>query len=104
MGLDWQTAAAIIIAGAAVISLLIQYFKKDDVWKEVTDKLTLRITTIEVQVKHLEESVELIRKKIDDVETHEGKELERVENKVEKLTDLLIQLIQQDSTGPSKKK
>ena len=104
MGLDWQTAAAIIIAGAAIISLIIQYFKKDDVWKDVTDQLTLRITTLEVQVKHLTESVELLRKKIESDETRETRELEKVENKVEKLTDLLIQLIQQDNAPPSKKK
>lgn len=99
MGWDWATASAVIVAVAAVIGLIIQHFnQKDKSDNEPSDdeKQNLRINSIEIELKHLNENLELLRKKINDHEERDLRDFEKLEHKIEKLTDLMIELIQNE--------
>ena len=98
MTMDWATIAAIVVAIAAVIGIIIQIFKREKPWQKVTNTQKLQISAIELELKHLHESLDLLRKEINDNDEHYQKDFERIENKIEKLTDLMIQLIQSDKS------
>ncbi len=103
LGLDWGTLAAIIIAVAAVLGLLVQFFKKDKPWKKVQIDHNLRLTSVEIKIDNLAESMDDLKQAIEEHEQRDQKDFERVESKIERLTDLMIDMIGQKS-GPSKRK
>ena len=94
--MDWATAAGIIVAAAAIIGLIIQFFKKDKPWRDSVEKHNLRISSIEIEIKHISEGLEQLRNNISDHDERDQRDFERLENKIEKLTDLMIQLIQDE--------
>lgn len=104
LGLDWGTLAAIIIAIAAVLGLLTQFFKKEKPWRKVQVEHNLRLTSVEIKIDNLTESIDDLKQAIDEHEQRDQKDFERVESKIEKLTDLMIDMIGQKSVSPKSKK
>lgn len=98
--MDWGTAAAVIVAAAAVIGLIIQFFKKDKPWRDISEDHRVRLSKLELEVKHLNEIATQLRTKIDEHDARDQKDFERIESKIEKVTDLMIQLIQHENPQP----
>lgn len=97
--MDWGTIAALIIAAAAIISLIIQFLRRDKPWKKITDDHNLRISSIELELKHINESLNQVRNKIDHHDERDQKDFERLENKIEKFADLIIQMIRNEKNN-----
>ena len=91
--LELGTIAAIIIAIAAILGILIQWVKRDKPWRKGQTDLTIRMTTIEGRVENINESIESSKKLIEEHETRDQKDFERIETKIDKLTDLMINII-----------
>ena len=96
--------AAIIIAVAAVLGLLVQFFKKDKPWKKVQIDHNLRLTSVEIKIDNLAESMDDLKQAIEEHEQRDQRDFERIESKIEKLTDLMIDMIGQKSTASKTRK
>lgn len=99
--IDWTTIAAITVAVAAVAGIIIQAFKREKPWKKAQTEQNLRLTSIEFQTKSLTEKMDQLKEMIDDHDHRDEKDFERLENKLEKLTDLMIGLLQGDKKTKS---
>ena len=96
-GVDWATMAAIIVALAAVAGIIIQAVKREKPWKKAQSDHNIRLTSLEDKIDHLKEI-------IDDHDHRDEKDFERLENKIEKLTDITISILQNDATAKPKAK
>jgi len=97
----WGTAAAIVVALAAVIGLLVQIFKREKPWTKGQTELKLKIIKLETESDSLSKRVDNIKSAIDDHDRRDEKDFERLETKIEKLTDLMIRMISDDNTTRS---
>ena len=102
MMLDWGTIAAMTVAVAAVIGIIIQAIKKEKPWKKAQSDHNLRLTSLELQTKSLTEKVDQLKEMIDDHDHRDEKDFERLENKIEKLTDIMIGMLQDDKSPKTK--
>jgi len=91
--LDLGTIAAIIVAVAAVGGLIIQWVKKEKPWKKGQTKLELKITAMEGRMESIDDSLDTIKIMLTEHETRDEKDFDRVEAKIEKLTELMIKLL-----------
>ncbi len=91
--LDWGTIAAIIVAVAAVGGLIIQWAKKDKPWRKGQTDLTIKLTAIESKVENIDDSLDTVKKMLEEHESRDEKDFERIETKIEKLTDLMIKML-----------
>jgi len=103
--LDWGTVAAVTVAVAAVIGLIVQFFKRDKPWKRTQEKHNIRIITLEEQTKALSKRVDNLKELVNTHDLRDEKDFERLEGKIEKLTDLMIDMLtDKKPTTPKRKK
>lgn len=102
--LDWGTVAAITVAMAAVAGLIVQFFKKDKPWKRIQEKHNIRLTTLEEQVKSQSKRVDNLKEALAAHDGRDEKDFERLEGKIEKLTDLMIDMLTDNKSPPPKGK
>jgi biopolymer transport protein ExbB/TolQ len=93
MNIDWISVTSIVMAAVAVVGLIIQYFKEERPWEKLITELKMKVAKIEQEDKHVSNSIELLRKVMDENDDRTQKNMERVDAKLEKLTDLMIQLL-----------
>lgn len=91
--LDLGTIAAIVVAVAAVGGLIIQWAKRDKPWRKGQTDLTIQMTAIEGRVESIDVSLSNIKKMLEEHEARDEKDFERIETKIEKLTDLMIKML-----------
>lgn len=91
--LDWGTIAAITVAVAAVGGLIIQWAKKDKPWRKGQTELTIRLTAIETKAESISDSLDSVKKLLEEHESRDQKDFDRIESKIEKLTDLMIKML-----------
>ena len=91
--LDWTTVAAVIVALAAIGGLLVQFFKRDKPWRKGQQDLKERASLLESRVENIATRVEELKGKIEDHDRRDEKDFERIEGKIEKLTDLMIKML-----------
>ena len=91
--LDLGTLAAIIVAVAAVGGLIIQWVKRDKPWRQGQTDLTIRVSTTEAKVDNIDDTLGSIKKMLEEHESRDQKDFERIETKIEKLTDLMIKML-----------
>lgn len=90
---EWSTVAAVVVAIVAVIGLFIQFFKNERPWKKLQDKHHIRLTQLEEQLKATVIRLEDVRKDLDELDARDSKDIERIEAKIEKIMDMMIQLL-----------
>lgn len=90
---EWSTVAAVIVAIVAVIGLIIQFFKNERPWKRLQDKHHVRLTQLEEQLKATVTRLEDVRKDLDELDIRDARDVARIEMKIEKIMDMMIQLI-----------
>ena len=103
-GLDWATTAAIIVALAAVAGLLLQFFKRERPWKKSIEEHNLRLTSIEIKIENFNDNVDSLKSALEDHESRDNADFIRIENKIEKLTDLMIDMLGSKTKTTSRKK
>ena len=103
-GLDWGVAAAIIVALAAVVGLLLQFFRRERPWKKAQEEHNLRLTSVEIKIDNQTDALDDLKQAIDEHEQRDQRDFERIETKIEKLTDLMIDMIGQKSTASKTRK
>ena len=96
---DWGTIAAIIVACVAVLGLIVQFFKREKPWKKEQVELRLRIFTLENKMDNISERIEILKSDIEDHDRRDERDFERLETKIEKITDLMIQMIASDHSS-----
>jgi len=89
----WGVGAAIIVALAAVLGLIIQFFRREKPWQKGQASLKLRTTKLETQTDNLSKQIDDVKSIIEDHDRRDEKDFERIETKIEKLTDLMIKMI-----------
>ncbi len=94
----WGTGAAIVVALAAVAGLLVQIFKREKPWTKGQTELKLRVTKLESSSDSISKRVDDLKDTVEDHDRRDGKDFERLETKIEKLTDLMIKMISDDSS------
>ena len=104
LGLDWGVFAAIIVAIAAVVGLILQFVRRERPWKKAQENHNLRLTSVEIKIENVSDAIDDLKQAIDDHEVRDQKDFERIEGKIEKLTDLMIDMIGQKSKPASRKK
>ena len=102
--LDWGTVAAIIVALAAIGGLIIQFFKKDKPWRRAQEKHNIRLTALDEQVKALSKRADNLKEALQAHDGRDEKDFERLEAKIEKLTDLMIDMLSDNKPPPPKRK
>ena len=100
--IDWGTAAAVIVALAAVAGIIIQAIKREKPWRKAQIDHNVRLTALEIQVKANVEKVDQLKEMIDDHDHRDEKDFERLEGKIEKLTDITISMLQSEPKAKPK--
>ena len=100
-GLDWGVVAAIIVALATVTGLMLQFLRRERPWKKIQNEHNLRLTAIEIKIDNQIDATDDLKHSLDEHEQRDLRDFDRVETKIEKLTDLMIDMIGTKST-PSK--
>lgn len=100
-GFDWGIFAAVIVALAAIAGLILQFSRRERPWKKAQDDHTLRLIASEIKIENLIELLDNLKGALDDHDIRDQKDFERLESKIEKLTDLMIDMIGQKS-APTK--
>ena len=103
-GLDWGVVAAIIVALAAVVGLILQFTRRERPWKKAQEEHNLRLTSVEIKIDNQTDAIDDLKQAIDEHEQRDQKDFERLETKIEKLTDLMIDMIGQKSTASKTRK
>lgn len=93
----WGVGAAIIVALAAVLGLVIQFFRREKPWQKGQASLKLRTIKLESQTDNLSKQIADVKSIIEDHDRRDEKDFERIETKIEKLTDLMIKMISDDN-------
>lgn len=91
--LDLGTIAAIIVAVAAVGGLIIQWVKKEKPWKRGQTELEIKIAAIDSKVDNIDDSLDIIKNMLTEHEARDEKDFDRIEAKIEKITDLMIKML-----------
>lgn len=94
----WGVGAAIIVALAAVLGLIIQFFRREKPWQKGQTELKLRVTKLESESVNLSKQIDNVKSIIEDHDRRDEKDFERLETKIEKLTDLMIRMISDDNS------
>ncbi len=94
----WGTGAAIVVALAAIIGLFVQFFKREKPWFKGQTELKLRVTKLESESDSISKRVDDLKNTVEDHDRRDGKDFERLETKIEKLTDLMIKMISDDNS------
>lgn len=94
----WGVGAAIVVALAAVLGLLVQFFKREKPWSKGQTELKLRVTKLEGESASVSKRVDDLKDTVEDHDRRDGKDFERLETKIEKLTDLMIKMISDDNS------
>lgn len=98
--LDWPAVMAILGTMVILAGFFFKWFKKpDNKWQEGHQKQELRITKLEGDLENLNDKHDNLHEELDDLAKSTAKASERLENKIEKLTDLMIQYISDKSRG-----
>ncbi len=93
----WGVGAAMIVAIAAILGLIIQFFRREKPWQKVQAELKLRTTKLESDTGNLSKQIDDVKSIIEDHDRRDEKDFERIETKIEKLTDLMIKMISDDN-------
>lgn len=102
--LDWGTVAAVIVAIAAIMGLFVQFFKKDKPWRRAQEKHNIRLTALEEQMKAQTKRTDTLKEAVQAHDDRDEKDFERIETKIEKLTDLMIDVLTDNKPAPPKRK
>lgn len=102
--LDWGTVAAVTVAVAAIMGLLVQFFKRDKPWRRTQEKHNIRLTSLEEQIKSLSKRIDNMKEMAQAHDSRDEKDFERLEGKIEKLTDLMIDMLTDKKSLPLKRK
>lgn len=94
----WGTVAAVTVALAAVMGLLVQIFKREKPWTKGQTELKLRVIKLESSSDSISKRVDDLKDTVEDHDRRDGKDFERLETKIEKLTDLMIKMISDDNS------
>jgi len=94
----WGVGAALVVAIAAILGLLIQFFKREKPWTKGQTELKLRVTKLESATDSLSKQIDDVKSIIEDHDRRDEKDFERLETKIEKLTDLMIKMISDDNS------
>jgi len=94
----WGVGAALVVAIAAILGLLIQFFKREKPWTKGQTELKLRVTKIESDLGSVSKQIDDVKSIIEDHDRRDEKDFERIETKIEKLTDLMIKMISDDNS------
>jgi len=97
----WGTGAAIVVALAAVLGLIVQFFRREKPWQKGQADLKLRVTKLESESENLIRQINDVKSIIEDHDRRDEKDFERLETKIEKLTDLMIRMISDDNSTRS---
>jgi uncharacterized membrane protein YraQ (UPF0718 family) len=92
--LDWVSITSIVMAIAAIIGLVIQWYKKEKPWEEITSELKMQVSKIQQKQEHTDDIYKALREALEEKDDRHQKSFEKVESKLEKLTDLVIQILQ----------
>jgi len=79
----------------------LQFMRRERPWKKAQENHNLRLTATEIKIANLADAIEDLKQAIDEHDQRDQKDFERLETKIEKLTDLMIDMIGQKS-APTK--
>lgn len=97
MNFDWMTISAIVGSIGVIIGLIFQYKfrrQKTPSVADVQSDHSLRIMKMESDISHVSERMDQLKVMIDDHDKRDQDDFTRIENKIEKLTDMMITMLQ----------
>lgn len=98
-GMDWPTAVTILGAITLVVGALFRYFKKDHEWQDPVQTLERRITALEAKIENLEIKIGSAQDHTATNTQNIQARVDRCEQKIEKLTDIMIKYISDKGQG-----
>ena len=101
--ITWPVAISIIggiaVACVTFVGFLKQVFKKDTSWKDPIDNLNKTVVMLETEVKSLSSKVKDVQNSVADQEGRYVRDLDRIHERLEKVTDLMIDMLRDDGSS-----
>lgn len=88
-----SVGAAIIIALVTVVGFIIKIFPRNVSWKEPINKIGSRLDILETRFEAFEKELGSLTTSLVQESERTDKEVDRLTQKIEKLTDLMIKMI-----------
>ena len=106
--ITWPVAVTIIsgiaIAFVVVAGYIHQNFKKETPWKDPIDKLNTLVIKLESTLASLNSKIDDTNHALSDHEVRNDKDFDRVHERLEKVTDLMIDMLRVDNPPQSNDK
>lgn len=94
--ITWPVAftiiAGLVVAITGLVTFILNYFKQD-VWKDPVSALKIKAETNETEIKNLKDRIKILSRELEAHDKRDSEDFNRVERKIEKLTELLIELV-----------
>lgn len=105
--ITWPVAISIIggvaVACVTFFGFIRQAFKKETPWKDPLDKLNSAVVRLETELKSLNEKLGDVQDSVDDQEARYIRDFDRMHERLEKVTDLMIDILRVDNSTSNDK-
>lgn len=105
--ITWPVAftifGGIVVAAITVAGFLIQNFKQSAPWKDPVSKLNTTVVRLETEMQTLTNKIENNEKELINHDIRNERDFERLHERLEKITDLMIKMLSEDSQSESQK-
>ena len=95
-GITWPVAftivAGLVVAITGLVAFVLNYYRQD-AWKDPVNTLKTKTETNETEIKNLKERINTLVRELEAHDKRDSEDFKRVESRVEKLTELLIELV-----------
>jgi len=106
--ITWPVAFTIVggmsVAAIAVAGFIAQSFKRETPWKDPISKLTTTVVKLETQVTQISDKMDDTQRIIQEQENRNERDFDRIYERLEKVTDLMIDMIRDDPSSATSKK
>lgn len=90
-------ATVVVVTG--IFGFMIQYFRKDNLWKDPLNKVVTKVVRIDTEIQGSNQRLDELQKTIEDHDERDQRDFDRIEKKLEKLTDLMIDSLTRNKTS-----
>lgn len=105
--ITWPVAITIIggiaVTAITIAGFLIQNFKQAMPWKDPVSKLNTTVVRLETEMQTLMNKIENNEKDLTSHDVRNERDFERLHERLEKITDLMIKMLSDDNQSASSK-
>ena len=103
--ITWPVAftiiAGVVVAAVTIAGYVSQSFKRETPWKDPVSKLNTTVVKLESQLSEISTRIDTTQQLVKDQDLRNEKDFDRILERLEKVTDLMVDLIREGTKESS---